>query len=138
MSGQWRAFAPAAGVAQGRKVCSFKESFASAKQDRCNGDVHLIDQALAKILLNHVDAATNPNILAFGRFARLRQGGGNALRNEVEGRSSLHDQRCACVVGQHEHRDAIDGILAPPTPPALIRGVVPIVVEPWRVTAPLV
>ena len=109
-----------AGVAQGRKVCSFEESFTSAKEDRRNGDVHLVDQALAKILLNDIDAATKTNILAFGRFARLRQGGGNAFRNEVEGRSSFHDQRCACVVGQHEHRAVIDRIFAPPTPPAFI------------------
>ena len=120
MSGTWRAFVPGAGVAQGRKVCSFKESFTSAKQDRRNGDVHLVDQALAKILLNDVYAATKTNVLAFGRFASLRQGGGNALGNEVEGRSAFHDQGCACVVGQHEHWDVIDRILAPPTPPALI------------------
>ena len=120
MSGKWRAFVPGAGVAQGRKVDSFKESFTSAKQDRRNSDVHLVDQALAKILLNDVYAATNTNILAFGRFASLRQGGVNAFRNEVEGCSSFHDQRCACVVGQHEHRDVIDRILAPPAPPAFI------------------
>jgi hypothetical protein len=63
---------PGAGVAQGRKVYSFKESFTRAKQDRRNSDVHFVDQALAKILLNDVYAATNTNILAFGRFASLR------------------------------------------------------------------
>ena len=111
---------PGAGVAQGRKVGSFKESFTSAKQDRRNSDVHLVDQALAKILLNDVDAATKTNILTCGRFASLRQGGGNAFRHEVEGRSSFHDQRCACVVSQYEHWDVTDRILAPPTPSAVI------------------
>ena len=111
---------PGAGVAQGRKVCTFEESFTRAEQDRRNCDVHLVDQALAKILLNDIDAATNANILAFGRFARLRQGGACAFSNEVEGYSSFHDEGRARVVGQHEHRDVIDRILAPPTPPALI------------------
>ena len=41
VSGKWRAFVPGAGVAQGRKVCSFKESFTRAKQDRRKGDVQL-------------------------------------------------------------------------------------------------
>ena len=82
--------------------------------------MHFVNQALAKILLNDVYATTNANILAFGCFARLRQGGGYSFRNEVEGRSPFHDQRQTCVVGQHEHWDVIDRILAPPTPPALI------------------
>ena len=120
MSGKRRAFVSGAGIAQGGKVYSFKEPFTSAKQDRRNGDVHLVDQALTKILLNDVYAATETNILASRRFAGLRQGGGDAFRNEVERRSSFHDQRRAGVVGQHEHWNVIDGIFAPPTPPALI------------------
>ena len=99
MSGEWRAFVPGAGVPQGRKVYSFKESFTSAKQDRRNSDVQLVDQALAKILLNDVYTAAKTDILAFGCFASSRQGRGNAFRDEVEGRSSFHDQRCAWVVG---------------------------------------
>ena len=63
MSGKGRAFVPGAGVAQGRKVYSFKEPFTGAEQDRRNREVHLVDQALAKILLNDVYAATKTNVL---------------------------------------------------------------------------
>jgi hypothetical protein len=111
---------PGAGVAQSRKIRSFEEPFTRAKQDRRNRDVHLVDQAFAKVLLDDTDAATNANILAFGRVARLRQGGVNAFSNEVEGSASFHDQRRTRVVGQHEHWGVIDRILAPPTPPAVI------------------
>src|SRR5687767_8436766 len=90
VGGESRAFVPGAGVAQGRKIHSFEESFSGAEQDRRNSDVQLVDQASAKILLNDVHAATETNILAFRRFASSRQGGGNAFRNEVEGRSSFH------------------------------------------------
>src|SRR5690349_9097266 len=120
MGGKWRAYVTGAGVAQGGKVRSFEESFTSGKQDRCNGDVHLVDQAFAKILLDHAHAATKANILACGRFASSRKGGGDAFGNEVEGRTPFHDQRRARVVGEHEHRHVIDGILAPPTSPAFV------------------
>jgi hypothetical protein len=56
MSGKLRAFVPGAGVAQGREVCSFEESFASGKQDQRHSGVHLVDQAFAKVLLNDVYA----------------------------------------------------------------------------------
>ena len=69
---------------------------------------------------NDIYAATKTHILAFGRFAGLRQGGGNAFGHEVEACAALHDQRCACMVGQNKHRDMIDRIVSPPTPPALI------------------
>ena len=120
MGGQWRALVLGAGVAEGRKVYALKEPFTSAKQDRRNSDVYLVDQALAKILLNGIDTATNANILGSSRFARLRQGGGNAFSDEMEACSAIHDQRRMGVMGQHEHRDVINRIFAPPTAPALI------------------
>jgi len=54
--------------------------------------MHLVNQALAKILSNDVDTATNANVLAFGRYACSLQCGINAFSNEVESRSSVHDQ----------------------------------------------
>ena len=54
--------------------------------------MHLVNQALAKILSNDVDTATNANVLACGRYACSLQCGINAFSNEVESRSSVHDQ----------------------------------------------
>jgi len=60
-----------AGVAQGRKVYPFEQSLTRAKKDWRNGDVHFIDEALAKILLDDIDSTTNADVLSFGGFARL-------------------------------------------------------------------
>lgn len=43
-----------------------EEPLTGAEQDRRYGYVHLVDQALAKILLDGIYAATQANILAFG------------------------------------------------------------------------
>ncbi len=121
MRGKWRPLTPGAGVAEGRKIYTFEQSLAGAEQDGRYGDVHLVDQAVAKILLNDVDAATRSHVFAPCRLAGALERDDRAFGHEVEGRSAFHDQRCACVVGQHEHRDVIDRILAPPAAPALIR-----------------
>ena len=76
-----------ANIAQGRKIDTFEESLTGAKQDWRYGEVHLIDQALAKILLDDIDSATNANIFASGGFLGTFKRGGNAFRHEVEGSS---------------------------------------------------
>jgi hypothetical protein len=62
--GKRRALTAGAGVAQGGKIDTFEESRTGAEQDGRYGDVHLVDQAVAKILLNDVDAATHSHVLA--------------------------------------------------------------------------
>lgn len=83
--------------------------------------MHFINQTLPEILLNDIDSATKTDILSFSCFAGASKRDGNAFCHEVKDSSTLHDQRCAWVVSQHEHRDVIDRVFAPPTPPALIR-----------------
>lgn len=56
-------------MAQSSKIYSFKESFTSAKKDGRNCNVHLVNLASAKILLNDVDTAANANVLALSSFA---------------------------------------------------------------------
>lgn len=64
MRGEWRALTTRAGVADGRKIYTVEESLTGAEQDRRYGDVHLVDQPVAKILLNDVDAAAHSHVLA--------------------------------------------------------------------------
>lgn len=116
-----RALTARAGVAQGRKIYTVEQSLTGAEEYRRYGDVHLVDQVVAKILLNDVDAATHSHVLAPCCLAGALKRDDGAFCHEVEGRSSFHDKRCTCVVGQHEHRDVIDRILAPPPAPALVR-----------------
>ena len=128
MGGPCRGFVLDAGIAQGRKIDTFEESLTGAEQNWRYGYVHLIDQALAKILLDDIDPATNANIFASGGFPGALKSGGSTFRHEVKGRSAVHDKRWARVVREHEYGDVINGVLAPPTPPAPVR--------PWTTNRP--
>ena|SRR5664279_1113125 len=128
MGGPCRGFVLDAGIAQGRKIHTFEESLTRAEQDWRYGYVHFIDKAVAKILLNDIDSATNANIFACGGFPGARKRDGSTFRHEVKGRSAVHDKRWARVVRQHEYGDVIHRVLAPPTPPALVR--------PWTTNRP--
>ena len=90
MSGKWRAFAPGAGVAQGRKIDTFDESLTGAEQNWRYGDVHIIDQAVAKILLNDVDASAHPHVFVPRSLAGALKSDGSAFCDEVESRSAFH------------------------------------------------
>lgn len=128
MSGPRRGFVLDAGIAQGRKIHAFEESLTGAEQDWRYGYVHLIDKALAKILLDDIDSATEANIFAFGGFAGAFKCDGSASRHKVKGGAPIHDKCWAHVVGQHEYRHVIHGVLAPPTPPLLV--------WPWTTNRP--
>src|SRR5258708_36336018 len=114
MSRPRRSFVLCARVPQCRQIDSVEESLTSAKQDRRDGDVHFVDEALAKILLDDVDPATKSDILAFGSLTRALKSDDSAVCHEVKGRSTLHDKRWARVVRQHEYCDVIHRIFAPP------------------------
>ena len=120
MGGPCRGLVLDAGIAQGRKIYTFEESLAAAEQDWRYGDVHLVDKALAKILLDDIDSAPNANIFASGRFPGALKGDNSTFSYKVKGRSAVHNKRWARVVSQHEHGDVIHGVLAPPAPPAFV------------------
>jgi hypothetical protein len=83
---------------------------------------------LAKILLDDMDTATHANIFACGGSPGEIKSDGGTLRHEVKSRSAVHDKRWARVVREHEDGDVIHRVLAPPTPPALVR--------PWATNRP--
>jgi hypothetical protein len=128
MGSPCRGFVLDAGIAQGGKIYTFEESLTGAEQDWRYGYVHLIDKAVAKILLDDIDSATKANIFAFGGLAGAFKRDGSASRHKVEGGAPIHDKWCAHVVGQHEYRHVIHRVLAPPTPPALV--------WPWTTNRP--
>lgn len=121
MGGSCRGFVLDAGIAQDRKIHTFEEAFTGAEQDWRNGYVHLVDKAKAKILLDDIDSATNANIFASGGFPGALKSDGSTFCHEVKGRSAVHDKRRARVVREYEDRHVIHRVLAPPTPPALVR-----------------
>jgi len=83
--------------------------------------VHLIDQSLAKKLLDDIDTPTKANVLATRRLAGLSKRRGNSVRYEAEGCSTFHHKRSTRMVCQNEDRALVHRLLAPPTPPTLIR-----------------
>jgi len=121
MGGPCRGVVLDAGIAQGRKIHTFEEALAGTEQDRRYGYVHLIDEAMAKVLLDDIDSATNANILASGGFQGALKSDGSTFRHEPKSRSAVHDKRWSRVVREHENGDVIHRVLAPPTTPALVR-----------------
>src|ERR1700730_14354695 len=83
--------------------------------------MNLVDEARAQILLNRSNAPADPNVLAIRRRGSSFQGGVNSIRDEMEGSSTLHFDRRACMSGQHDHRDVIRRNISPPALPGLIR-----------------
>lgn len=121
MGGSRRGFVLDAGIAQGRQVHTFEEALAAAEQDWRYGYVHLVDKAVAKVLLDDIDPATDANIFASGGLPGALKSDDSTFCHEVKGRSAVHDERWARVVGEHEHGDVIHRVVAPPTPPTLVR-----------------
>ena len=58
-------------IAQCMQVDTFEKSLARPEQNRRDRDMHFIDLALTKVLLDDIDAASNANIHALGGFAGL-------------------------------------------------------------------
>ena len=104
------------GVSELDEINIAKEAFARAEEHWGYRQIQLIDESGAKILLNSSYAASDTNVFAIrGRGGSL-EGAVDSIRHEMERRSSLHRDRFARVVGQHEY-----GVVKrrPVTPPAL-------------------
>src|SRR6478609_9675223 len=82
--------------------------------------MQLVEEARAEVLANGSGSATDADILALCCFSSPFEGGMNAVGDEVEGRSAVHHERFACVVGEHEHWHVIGRGLAPPAFPAVV------------------
>src|SRR6267378_3772962 len=111
---------PAAVIAELWCVNARKKMFSRAKQSRRNSEVHLVDQACLKILLDRGDTAAEPDILTIGRVHGALKGGVDAIGNEVEGGAAFHGDRCAWVVGEDEHRGVVGRVFAPPSFPIIV------------------
>lgn len=68
MSGAWCGDVAGTRVAQFRKVDAFEEALTGAEQYRGDRNVHLVNQPLAKVLLDDIDSATNTHVFALRGF----------------------------------------------------------------------
>ena len=109
-----------AGVPQCPQVNPFKQPFSAAKQHGCDGNVQLIDKALAQVLLDGVRAAANAHVQCAGRLACPFKRVVNAARDEMERRAAFHRYGWTCMVRQDENRHVVGRTVAPPAFPVQV------------------
>ena len=106
--------------AQREQVDVYEQLLARSENDRRNSEVDFIDKSGAQKLADRRNATSDPNILSIcGRGSTLGRGV-NTLGDKMKRCTSRHGDRRARVVGEHEDRSVIRGIVAPPALPALI------------------
>src|SRR5258708_36448912 len=81
---------------------SLKKMLTGTEKGWSNGEVHLVDEPRAKVLLNRCRTTANPNISSVGSLGGATQRGMNALRDEVKCRAAVHCDRRTRVIRQHE------------------------------------
>ena len=80
-------------IAQSTQIDVVQEMLAGPEQDRSDGEMHLVDQGGAQILPDSGYAATDADVAAARRSARLLQSGVNAFGDEAKLRTSRHPER---------------------------------------------
>src|SRR5580698_5343950 len=108
------------GVSELDEIDVAKEAFARAEEHWGYRQIQLIDESGAKILLHGGDAASDTNVFPMRRRCRSLEGPVDSIRHEMERRSSLHANRFARVVGQHEHGVAKRRRVSPPALPRVV------------------
>jgi hypothetical protein len=91
-----------------------EQPLAATEQDGDEVELELIDQAGGEILLDEVGASPEEHILAAHGVPRLLERGLDPIGDEDEGGASLHLQRLAGMVGEHEDRRVEERVVAPP------------------------
>jgi hypothetical protein len=112
---------PGACVSQVSEVDAVKQPLARAKQDWRDDEMHFIDQSLPEVLPNGRRSAYDSHILSVGGVASPLERGANPVSDEMKGRASLHHERRARMMCEHENGRVVNRVLAPPSSPALVR-----------------
>src|SRR5581483_7914648 len=108
-------------VAKCAQVEPLHQMFASAEEDGGDDEVKIVEEARLQILADRRHAAADADVPIARGLARALQRFIDSARHEVEHRSSLHRERRARVMRQHEDRHVVRRFLAPPSLPALVR-----------------
>lgn len=96
------------------------QSLAAAEHDRYQNEVHVVDQVGFEELAHGRRAAADAYVEPARGFAGGGERCGRAGVDEVKARATLHLDRWARMVGQHEHRRMEGRVLAPPAPPLFV------------------
>lgn len=109
-----------------------EESFAGVESDRCDVGAKLVDVAGGEVLVDRRCPSGDSDVAITRGVLRLLEGGIDAVGDECEGRASLHRQRLARMVREHEHRSVVGRVLAPPAGPGQIPSAVALSSRPRR------
>lgn len=90
MGGLFRRHELDAFISQGPQVNALEQPLASTEHDRRDCDVHLIDEAGTKILLDSAGSAANTDIFPFRCVASPVKRLVNAARDEMKHRAAFH------------------------------------------------
>jgi hypothetical protein len=99
---------------------ALEQPLARAEHQRSDVQPQLVDQPGGQVLVDRGRAAGDRDIRVPGRHPGAVQCGHRPVGDEREGRTALHGQRLARVVGQDEHRRVVGRLLAPPASPGHI------------------
>src|SRR6185295_13916356 len=121
MGGLFRRHELDAFVSQGPQVNGIEQPLASTEHDRRDCDVHLVDKAGTKILLDRVRPTADPHVQSAGGLACTVESLANASRDEVERRVAFHLDGWTRMMGQDEDWKVIRWIVPPPAFPAHVR-----------------
>ena len=103
-----------------RQVEACEHRFAASEHHGRDGEMHFVDEAGLKILPDRRDAAADLHVLVAGRRPGLFERGLDPVGDEVKDRAALHLDGVARIVGEHEGRGVIRGIVAPPALPLVV------------------
>src|SRR5919106_5503276 len=107
-------------VSQGWQVDALEESLSPSQQNRRDGHMQLINEALTKVLLNGVRTTTNAHVHPVGGLARLVESLMNAACDKMERRVAFHLYGRARVMGQDEDGNVIGRVVPPPPLPFIV------------------
>src|SRR5580692_8402507 len=107
------------GVSELDEINVAKEALTRAEEHWGYRQIQLIDESGAKILLRGGDAS-DTNVFPIRGCCGSLEGAVDSIRHEMERRSSLHRDRFARVVGQHEHGVAKRRRVSPPALPGVV------------------
>jgi len=101
-------------------VKSTEKMLPRTEQSRRDGQMHLVNESRADVLLDCCNPAAEPDVLTSCGVSRAFKRGMDSVGHEMEGRSPSHGDRRPSVVSQHEDWHVVRRVVAPPPLPVFV------------------
>src|SRR5437016_4789102 len=103
------------------EIDAAEEMLTRAQQNRRDRKMHFVDQPGAQIVPDGGDAAAKADVLSVGGFEGALERVLDAIGDKVKGGAAGHVDRWPRIVREHEDRNVIGRIVAPPAFPGFVR-----------------